>query len=161
MRIAAAVLTLSLFVGCSTDTSSVVNNGNEKPQISANNSPVVEESNVDKTGKDYQGLRTLDCDDPKGFTVEESTTPGTDSLNIVRNGRVLHTIKLLTDLERNGFAFDGAKKTKDGFEMSIEYGSVIFYHKTFIFTCKRHNFYLNKIEVDSFNKHNPEKWSRK
>ncbi len=157
-----SVLFLFLIVGCSTDSSPIMTkSNNEKPPISANNSSAVEESHADRLNIDDQDSKTLDCDDPKGYRVEEGTEPGTRSVNIVRNGRVLHTIKLLTDVERNGFAFDGAKKNKDGFEISVEYGSVIFYHKTFIFTCKRHNFYLNKIEVDSFNKHNPEKWSRK
>ena len=27
--------------------------------------------------------------------------------------------------------------------------------------CRQHKFYLSKIKVDSFNKHNPEKWSKK
>ena len=118
-------------------------------------------SHVDRSSTDDQGSKTLGCDDPKGYSVEEGTVPGTNSVNVVRDGRVLHTIKLLTGMERNGFGFNGAKKTKDGFEISIEYGSVIYYNKTFIFTCRQHKFYLSKIGVDSFNKHNPEKWSKK
>jgi hypothetical protein len=104
-------------------------------------------------------LDNLDCGDPKGYSVEED--PETNSLKIVSDGNVFHTIKLFTDEERNGFAFNGAKKTKDGFEMSIEYGSVIYYAKTFTFICRQHKLYLTKIRVESFNKHNPEKWSRK
>ena len=103
----------------------------------------------------------VDCANPNGYSVEEATEPGTHSVNIVRDGRVLHTIKLLTDVERNGFAFDGVKKTSQGFEISIEYGSVIYYHKAFVFICRQHKFYLSKIKVDSFNKHNPDKWSKK
>ncbi len=161
MSIHVAVLMLSLFVGCSSDSSPITTKStNEKPPISANNSSAVE-SHVDRPSIDDEGSKTLDCDDPKGYSLEEGTVPGTSSVNIVRGGRVLHTIKLLTDMERNGFAFDGAKKTKDGFEISIEYGSVIYYHKTFMFTCRQHKFYLSKIRVDSFDKHNPEKWSKK
>jgi len=93
--------------------------------------------------------------------VEEGTDPGTRSLKIVSGGQVLHTIKLLTDVERNGFAFDGVNKTKDGFELAIEYGSRIFYGKKFIFICRHHKFYMGKIRVDSFDRQNPEKWSRK
>jgi hypothetical protein len=73
----------------------------------------------------------------------------------------LYTIELPTGVDINGFGFDGAKKTKAGFEISIEYGSVIYYHKAFVFICRHHKFYLSKIRVDSFNKHNPEKWSKK
>ena len=157
-----AVLMLSLFVGCSTDSSPIMTkSSNEKPPVSVNNSSAVEESHVDRPSIENESSKTLRCDDPKGYSVEEGTVPGTNSVNIVRGGTVLHTIKLLTDLEANGFGFDGAKKTKDGFEISIEYGSVIYYHKAFVFICRHHKFYLSKIRVDSFNKHNPEKWSKK
>ena len=105
--------------------------------------------------------KPIDCADPNGYSVESGTEPGSNSVKILSSGTVLHTIKLLTDMESNGFAFDGAKKTKDGFEISIEYGSVIYYHKAFVFICRYHKFYLGKIRVDSFNKHNPEKWSKK
>ena len=110
---------------------------------------------VDKASK------PVDCADPNGYSVEEATEPGTDSVNIVRDGRVLHTIKLLTDVERNGFGFDGVKKTKEGFELAIEYGSRNFYGKRFIFICRQHKFYLSQIRVNSFDRHNPEKWNRK
>ena len=163
MSIHVAVLMLSLFVGCSTDSSPITTaSHNEKPPVSVNNSSAVEESHVDRPSIENESSKTLRCDDPKGYSVEEGTVPGTNSVNIVRGGTVLHTIKLLTDLEANGFGFDGAKKTKDGFEISIEYGSVIFYAKTFIFICRQHKFYLSKIRVESFNRRNPpETWSRK
>jgi hypothetical protein len=77
------------------------------------------------------------------------------------DGQILHSIRLLTDAERNGFAHDGVKKTKEGFEFGIEYGSRIYYHKRFMFICRQHKFYLNKIGVDSFDRRNPRKWSKK
>jgi hypothetical protein len=105
--------------------------------------------------------RPVDCADPKGYSVEEGTEPGTHPVNIVREGRVLHTLKLPTGVDVNGFGFDWVKKTKEGFEIAIEYGTRIYYAKRFIFICRQHKFYLSKIRVDSFDKHNPEKWSRK
>ena len=117
--------------------------------------------NGKKNGAVDKASKPVDCADPNGYSVEEATEPGTHSVNIVRDGRVLHTIKLLTDVERNGFGFDGVKKTKEGFELAIEYGSRIFYGKRFIFICRQHKFYLSKIRVDSFDRHNPEKWKRK
>jgi hypothetical protein len=105
--------------------------------------------------------KSVDCADPNGYSVEEGIKPGTHPVNIVREGRVLHTIELTTGVDVNGFSFDGVKKTSQGFEISIEYGSVIYYHKAFVFICRQHKFYLSKIKVDSFNKHNPEKWSKK
>jgi hypothetical protein len=162
MSVHVAVLMLSLFVGCSTDSSPIMTkSSNEKRPISANNSSAVGESHVDRSSIHDGGSKTLDCDDPKGYSVEEGAVPGTNSVNIVREGRILQTIKLLTEIEQPGFGFDGAKKTKNGFEISIEYGSRIFYGKTFIFICRQHKFYLSKIKVESFDRQNPEKWSRK
>ena len=156
------VLFLSLIVGCATDSSPITTKSHsEKPPVSADNSSAVRESHNDRPGVDNESSKTLNCNDPKGYSVEEGTEPGTHSVNIVRDGRVLHSIKLLTDMEQNGFGFNWAKKTKEGFEISIEYGSIIYYGKRFIFICKHHKFYLSKIRVDSFDKHNPEKWSRK
>ena len=159
---AVVVLLLSLIVGCATDGPPITTEShNEKPAVSANNSSAVGRSHVERPSVDNKSSKTLRCDDPNGYSVEEGTERGTHSVNIVRDGRVLHSIKLLTDMERNGFGFNWAKKTKEGFEISIEYGSVIYYHKRFIFICRQHKFYLSKIRVDSFNKHDPEKWSRK
>jgi hypothetical protein len=145
MRACITVLVLPLIVGFSSGNSQqigAVQNG--KPNAV-----------TDKASK------PVDCADPNGYSVESGTEPGTNSVRIVSNGTVLHTIKLLTDVERNGFGFDGVKKTREGFELAIEYGSVIYYHKAFVFICRHHKFYLSKIRVDSFNKHNPEKWSKK
>ena len=162
MSVHVAVLMLSLFVGCSTDSAPITTkSNNEKPPISANTSPAAGEFHVDRPGIDDEASKPSRCDDPKGYSVEEGTIPDTNSVNIVRGGTVLHTIKLLTQMEANGFAFNGAKKTKGGFEISIEYGSVIYYAKTFIFICRQHEFYLSKIRVESFNKHNPAKWKRR
>lgn len=156
------VLLLFLIVGCSTHSSPITaESHNERPRVSATNSSAVGESHVERPGIDNKSSKTLNCDDPKGYSVEEGIEPGTHPVNIVRDGRVLHTIKLPTGLDVNGFGFDGAKKTKEGFEIAIEYGSRIYYGKRFIFICRRHQFYLSKIRVDSFDRHNPEKWSRK
>jgi hypothetical protein len=145
MRACITVLVLSLIVGFSSGNSQqigAVHNG--KPNAV-----------TDKASK------PVDCADPKGYSVEEGTNPGTHPVNIVREGRVLHTIELPTGVDVNGFGFDGVKKTKEGFEIAIEYGSRIYYGKRFIFICRQHKFYLSKIRVDSFDRHNPEKWNRK
>ena len=104
-------------------------------------------------------ISTTRCDEP--YSVEEGTESETHSVKIVRGGTVVHTIKLPTGANWNGFALDGVKKTNQGFEIEIEYGSVIFYSKRFTFVCRHHQFYLSKIRVESFNKHNPAKWTRK
>jgi hypothetical protein len=140
------VLLLCLSLGCS--------------HVSANNSSVVGESQVESSRTDDENSKTLDCDDPKGYSVVE-VRDSENYVNILRGDTVLCSIKLPNGVERNGFGFDWAKKTKEGFEIAIEYGSRIFYSKRFIFTCRHHRFYLSKIRVESFDRHNPEKWSRK
>jgi hypothetical protein len=125
------VLLLSLIVGCSTS-----------------NPPIKTHPDVKRSG--------AVCDD---YDVEEA--PDINSVTIVSGGHVLHAVKLLTDRERNGFAFDGVKKTQAGFELAIEYGSRIFYRKNFFFICRRDHFYLSRIGVESFDRQNPEKWSKK
>lgn len=97
------------------------------------------------------------CDDPNGFSVVEAADAEAHYVKIVRGDEVLHTIKTPTGANWNGFALDEAKKTREGFEISIEYGSRFYYHKTFIFVCRRHKFYLSKIMVDSFDKFHPQK----
>ena len=150
------LLLLSLFLGCSTHSSpEITRSTNEIPRVSANNSP------ADRSSIDNEGSKPLDCADPRGYSLEEGTIPDTHTVNIVRDGTVLHTIKLLTEIERPGFGFDGAKKTKDGFEISVQYGTRIFYAKTFVFICRQHRFYLSKIRVESFDRQNPAKQSRK
>ena len=152
-------LFLSLISGSAVPISTKSNN--EKPPVLGNTSSAAGESHIDRLGIDDKGSKTLDCDDAKAYSLEEGTIPDTHSVNIVRDGTVLHTIKLFTERDVPGFAFDGAKKARRGFEISIEYGTRIFYHKTFVFLCRQHKFYLSKIRVESFDKRNPEKWSRK
>jgi len=134
------VLLLFLMVGCSADNPPI-------KTVSANNSSPLAESKKAQT--------TSVCDN---YVVEEDTD--TNSVKVESGGQVLHSIKLLSDRERNGFAFDGVKKNKEGFELAIEYGSRIFYHKNFIFICKDDKFHLSKIEVDSFDRQDPYKSSK-
>ena len=61
--------------------------------------------------------KPVDCADPNEYSVESGTEPGTNSVNIRSSGTVLHTIELPTGEGLNGFAFDGVKKTSQGFEI--------------------------------------------
>ncbi len=98
---------------------------------------------------------------PNGYTVTETVKSGVHYVDIKQADAVLGSIRIFTDAERNGFALDEAKTTKTGFEVSVEYGSVVYYHKRFVFICKQHRFYLTRVFVDSFDKHNPEHWWKK
>jgi hypothetical protein len=105
--------------------------------------------------------KTIDCSDPNRYSVVEVRDPEANYANITRGGKVLQSIRLPTGMERNGFGFNWAKKTKEGFEISVEYGSRFYYGKRFNFICKRGAFYLSKVIVDSFDKNNPEKWHKR
>ena len=102
--------------------------------------------------------KTLRCGGPNAYSVDVVRDPirEADDVNIVQGGKLLKTISL-PGQEVNGFSLDWARKTKAGFEFSIEYGSRYYYHKQFIFICRRNKFYLSRVIVDSFDKHNPEK----
>ena len=104
--------------------------------------------------------RSVDCA-ANGYSVTETLKGQARYVDIKRGDMVLGSIRIFTDAERNGFALDEAKTTKTGFEISVEYGSRYFYHKRFVFICNQHRFYLTRVFVDSFDKHNPEHWSKK
>ena len=105
--------------------------------------------------------QTIDCSGPGRYSVVEVRDPEANYVNIARGGKLLQSIRLPTDMERNGFGFNWAKKTKEGFEISVEYGSRFYYGKRFNFICKQGAFYLSKVIVDSFDKNNPEKWHKR
>lgn len=144
MSIYIAVLLLSFFVA-----------------YPAGHSSTIVESHNEILSFNDEGSKPLDCADPKGYSVVEVRDSEGNYVNIVQGDKVLKTIKLPTGIERNGFGFNWAKKTKGGFEISVEYGSRYYYGKRFNFICKQHKFYLSKIIVDSFDKAYPEKWNTK
>ena len=96
-----------------------------------------------------------------GYSVAETVKGEARYVEIKQGDRVLGSIRIFTGAERNGFALDEAKTTKTGFEISVEYGSRYFYHKRFVFICKQHRFYLTRVFVDSFDKHNTQHWWKK
>ena len=95
--------------------------------------------------------------DPNSYSVDVTIDPirDADDVNIVQGGKVLKVINL-PGQEVNGFSLNRWRKTKAGFEFSIEYGTRLYYYKRFIFICRRNKFYLSRVIVESFDKHNPE-----
>lgn len=61
----------------------------------------------------------------------------------------------------NGFSVNWIKENKQGFEISIEYGSRFYHSKNFYFVFKNSEFYLNKIKSDEFDKFYPDKYKFK
>lgn len=105
---------------------------------------------------------TVDCgnlDLLEVTTVDEEKR----SVNISVGGLLLRAINVPRQIESgiSGFSLDWAKKTQEGFEISFEYGSRYYFSKRLIFECRKDDFYLTKIHVESFDKHNPSKWTKK
>lgn len=143
-------------------------NGN----ASDKNVPVNQE-NSKTTAVKNDNSKTLDCNDPNGYSLVVVTDPERESqnlgtvpriLNIVVGDEVKTAIKIPTDSDAMGFSLSSTEKTKEGFEITIEYGSRYYYQKQFNFICKEDNFYLYKVKIESFDKNDPESmdnWDKK
>lgn len=157
---------LFLFIvsGCSANSSSkMAGISNENTAVHNQNSNV---SNIMSANNEIS--KSFDCKNPNGFSLnvaEDSTRNIMNTitvpkiLNIVVGEKILNTIKIPTQSDANGFSLRSTEKTKKGFEITIEYGSRIYYQKQFNLICKEGNFYLYKVKVESFDKHDPESMS--
>lgn len=139
MTVHVAALFLSLIAGYSAG-----------PSISRNENPTVVHG---------EGTKVFDCADPNGYSllVARDMVRDADDVSIMQGEKVLKTIKLPGESEVNGFSLGWAKKTKAGFEIAIDYGTRIYYHKRFVFICKQRRFYLSRVIVESFDKLEPVK----
>ncbi len=110
----------------------------------------------------YKAIYRVNCSG-KSFELETVYDELRDAKNIklTKNKKVEKIIKLPNQSEFNGFALNWVKKTQKGFEISLDYGSRFYYAKRFNFVCRKGKFFLNEIKVESFDKHNPEKWDSK
>ncbi len=93
--------------------------------------------------------------------VVEDAEREAKNINLVIGSNVKSIIKLPSPSDINGYALNWAKKTDNGFEVSIEYGSRNYFNKSFEFVKKDETFYLTEIKVKSFDKQNPEKVEKK
>jgi len=71
------------------------------------------------------------------------------------------TICNLLQEDFNGFSINWIKENKNGFEISVEYGSRIYYHKIFYFDYIKSRFILKRILVTKFDKFQPQKVVKK
>jgi hypothetical protein len=118
------------------------------------------------------GSKPLDCDHPNGFRLVVVPDPerpfpqfgvGAGILNIIVGDETKVAIKVPSDSDAQNFVLSPPEKTKEGFEITIDYGTRYYYQKQFNFICKEGNFYLNKVRVVSFDKfdHVSKNWDRK
>jgi hypothetical protein len=136
-----------------------------------NRSPDAE--NLKTTVVENEDSKPLDCSDPNAYSLvvvadpeRESQNPGTAPrvLNIVAGDEIRTAIKVPTDSDAQNFSLSSTEKTKEGFEITIEYGTRYYYKKQFDFICKEGDLYLYKVKVESFDKFDPKsraKWDRK
>jgi hypothetical protein len=112
-----------------------------------------EETNYNE---DIISTTNLKCGDKIFVLMVEYEDDNSKSINIKEGDTIIKKIKLPGQSDVNGFSLNWARETKEGFEISIEYGSRIYYQKEFSFICKQNNFYLSKLKIITFDKHNPE-----
>jgi hypothetical protein len=172
MKICFTVWLLAIAVSCSVNNSAKtvhIQNGNTAvPGINSNSAPAkdttVKNANLKTTVVKNMDSKTLDCDDPIAYKLVVVTDPERASqnpvtvpeiLNIVAGDETKVAIKIPTDSDAQNFSLDSTAKTKEGFEITIEYGTRYYYQKRFDLICKEGNFYLDKVKVTSFDKFDP------
>lgn len=144
----------------------------QNSNATADSRPVNDE-NSNATVVKNASPKTLDCNDPAGYSFVIAKDPGRASqnsgtvpkiLNVVVGDETKWAIKVPTDSDAMGFSMRPPEKTKEGFKIIIEYGSRNYYRKQLFFICKEGDFYLYKVNVESFDKNNPQSvdnWDRK
>jgi hypothetical protein len=155
------ILIVFFLIACSEVNSSKIAEVNHQPTISNKILDDKLEINNVQTPKN-EDSKTFDCSASNDYKVEKNRDEEFNLVNIIQDDKIVETIKLPTGLSQNGFALNWAKKTKSGFEMSIEYGSRFYYQKEFKFECKDHQLYLTSINITTFDKNDPEKsWKKR
>ena len=169
----ALIVTLSLWsAGCfgnhiSTVESSSVGNSQTKADNAATNSvnlaATIDNNVASPSSTPTDSSNEFRCEELDKFEISTVDDPPrrVENINLIVSGKIRNTIIMPNDSEVGGFALDWAKKTKRGFEVSIEYGSRYYFAKRFIFICKKNDFFLDRIKIQSFDKAEPEKWTKK
>jgi hypothetical protein len=180
MKICLTVWLLSVAVGCSINNSAKtagIQNGNaDVPRSTSkapDENPPVKNADLKTTVVKDRDSKILDCDDPRGYSLVVVTDPERASqnlgtvpqiLNVVSGDKIRVAIKIPTDSDAQNFVLNSTEKTKEGFEITIEYGTRYYYKKQFNFVCEEGDFYLYKVKVESFDKFDSvsrKKWDRK
>lgn len=96
--------------------------------------------NVSILGRRYNVLDVKDSNDDSRQII------------IVSNKNILAKLALPSVDDYMGFSVNWIKKTKLGFQLSLEYGSRIYYQKDFDFEIYNNDVYLTKVKVITFDK---------
>jgi len=135
------------FVGCTSTKTETTQVLNTTPQNNASS----------KTGPE---TAPIDCRDPDSYQVVEVREPK-QAVNIVSGDKVLRSLDMPSDSEFGNFGLGSTKKIKGGAEIEVDWGTRYYYNLRFIFACKNNDLILTNIAVESFDKGNPSKWTKK
>lgn len=145
---------IALCCSCQSQVASKDANSDGKQNIVKTSTAISSEKT--NNDEDVISSTTLKCGAKVFALVVEYQGNSSKVINIKSGDTVIKTINLPTQNEMNGFSLNWAKEIDEGFEISIEYGSRLYYQKDFGFTCKQNEFYLSKVRTTTFDKHNPE-----
>ena len=122
---------------------------------------------------DEKTARTLDCNKPNeySFIVDENPNQKNDAeplmpkdLKIIIGDETVAKIKL-PNSEAKNFSLNPVGKTKEGFEIKVEWGGGLYHYEIqFNFRCKENYFYLYKVKNENFSTTNPDSgnfWDKK
>jgi hypothetical protein len=98
-------------------------------------------------------LPAVNCGDSSSYDVNV-VAGGVGGVDVTSDGKLLRPIAVPSQSEVPGFTLNWAKKTDRGFDISIEFGSRIYFGKRLIFECRKDAFYLTGVDVESFDKDN-------
>lgn len=148
------VLLLILFIFSCQSRTTPRNSVSDSKEI-VDNINVIKFQGETNDDEDIISKTILKCGD-KVFTLVVRYKDDSKSIDLLEDKTVKNTINLPNQNEVNGFSLNQVKETKEGFGISIEYGSRLYYQKNFDFVCKQNSFYLREVKITSFDKHNPD-----
>ena len=120
--------------------------------------------NFKKEFKEINVFDTLNVVYLNGYSFNKIKIKLIDLINAETNERqiviysdnnCIRILNLPTQDDCNGFSLNGIKQCKNGFEISIEFGSRYYFKKDFYFEYFDDEFYLSKIDENSFDKNAP------
>lgn len=164
MNTCLAVLLLSIALSCSANNAAKTTSlQNDKPDgltpradVPNKNISVNQERSKATVVKNGNS-KTLDCNDPNGYSLVEVDNPNREhegdfvpkDVNVVVDGTVVAKIELPNGSDVKNFSLNSIQKTKEGFKMEADWGGwEHHYELTYYFICKERNFFFYNIKVN-------------
>ena len=109
----------------------------------------------------------INCGDPDSYQIVQVGEPKHTAndpqygVNIVSGDKVLRSVDLPSDSEFGNFGAGSNTKTKNGVQIEVDFGTRYYYDLRFMFVCRNDDLILINIGVESFDRNNPSKWTKK